>query len=151
MNWWQNWSNWMYEIVGRVGDIKLCPFWRKMSDHGRSLVRQDVPRRSRQSVSSVDEYYSGKIQSFLVVFIHSYWPFNFECFQCLRLPLSLKYDCTSQTTWRLAVHSLLHVLRLGLPVARLRPDNHDNNVQETMLPLWTEITLALDEFLFPKR
>lgn len=74
-------------------------------------------------------------------------------FQCLRLPLSLKYDCTSQTTWRLAVHSLLHVLRLGLPMARLRPENQENNInlQETMLPLWTEITLALDEFLFPKR
>ncbi|XP_046459681.1 protein MON2 homolog isoform X3 [Daphnia pulex] len=72
--------------------------------------------------------------------------------RCLRLPLSLKYDCTSQTTWRLAVHSLLHVLRLGLPMARLRPDNQENNinVQEVMLPLWTEITLALDEFLFPK-
>ncbi|EFX73897.1 hypothetical protein DAPPUDRAFT_307567 [Daphnia pulex] len=72
--------------------------------------------------------------------------------RCLRLPLSLKYDCTSQTTWRLAVHSLLHVLRLGLPMARLRPDNQENNinVQEAMLPLWTEITLALDEFLFPK-
>nr|CAH0104416.1 unnamed protein product [Daphnia galeata] len=72
--------------------------------------------------------------------------------RCLRLPLSLKYDCTSQTTWRLAVHSLLHVLRLGLPMARLRPENQENNInlQETMLPLWTEITLALDEFLFPK-
>lgn len=48
---------------------------------------------------------------------------------------------------------MLHVLRLGLPVVRLRPHNHDANVnvQETMLPLWTEITLALDEFLFPKR
>ena len=77
----------------------------------------------------------------------------FATSQCLRLPLSLKYDCTSQTTWRLAVHSLLHVLRLGLPMARLRPDNQENNtnVQEAMLPLWTEITLALDEFLFPKR
>ncbi|KAI9558503.1 hypothetical protein GHT06_015291 [Daphnia sinensis] len=72
--------------------------------------------------------------------------------RCLRLPLSLKYDCTSQTTWRLAVHSLLHVLRLGLPMARHKPDNQENNsnLQETMLPLWTEITLALDEFLFPK-
>jgi len=77
----------------------------------------------------------------------------FATSQCLRLPLSLKYDCTSQTTWRLAVHSLLHVLRLGLPMARLRPDNQENNtnVREAMLPLWTEITLALDEFLFPKR
>jgi hypothetical protein len=38
-------------------------------------------------------------------------------------------------------------------MARLRPDNQENNinVQEAMLPLWTEITLALDEFLFPKR
>ena len=64
--------------------------------------------------------------------------------QCLRLPLSLKYDCTSPTSWRLAVLSLIQILRLGLPVVRAHPDV---NVQS----LWTEITCALDEFLFPKR
>jgi hypothetical protein len=63
--------------------------------------------------------------------------------QCIRLPMSLKYDCTAQSTWRLAVHSFVSVLRLGLPVVRT---NH-----EATSPLWTEITLALDEFLFPKR
>ena len=63
--------------------------------------------------------------------------------QCIRLPMSLKYDCTAQSTWRLAVHSFVSVLRLGLPVVR---SNH-----EATSPLWTEITLALDEFLFPKR
>lgn len=37
-------------------------------------------------------------------------------------------------------------------MARHKTDNHENNsnLQETLLPLWTEITLALDEFLFPK-
>jgi len=60
----------------------------------------------------------------------------------LRLPLSLKYDCTSQTTWRLAVHSLIEILRVGLPVVRQHPENVSS--------LWTEITLAFDEFLFPK-
>ena len=63
--------------------------------------------------------------------------------QRLRLPLSLKYDCTSQTTWRLAVHSLIEILRVGLPVVRQHPENVSS--------LWTEITLAFDEFLFPKR
>lgn len=63
--------------------------------------------------------------------------------KCLRLPLSLKYDCTSQSTWRLAVHSLMEVLRYGLPIVRA----HNDNAQS----LWSEITSALDEFLFPKR
>lgn len=36
----------------------------------------------------------------------------------LRFPLSRKYDCPSQSTWKLAVNSLLTVLELGLPIAR---------------------------------
>uniref|UniRef100_A0A669EUK3 Protein MON2 homolog n=1 Tax=Oreochromis niloticus TaxID=8128 RepID=A0A669EUK3_ORENI len=36
----------------------------------------------------------------------------------LRMPLSLKYACPSESTWKLAVSSLLKVLSIGLPVAR---------------------------------
>ena len=36
--------------------------------------------------------------------------------QAIRLPLALKYKCPSQTTWKLAVNSLITVLKIGLPV-----------------------------------
>ena len=38
--------------------------------------------------------------------------------QTLRLPLSLKYGCPSQTTWMLTINTLLNVLAIGLPIAR---------------------------------
>lgn len=41
--------------------------------------------------------------------------------QALRTPMALKYDCTAQTTWKLAVNSLLTVLQIGLPVALNNP------------------------------
>lgn len=36
--------------------------------------------------------------------------------QALRVPLALKYKCPSQSTWKLAVNSLITVLKTGLPV-----------------------------------
>lgn len=43
------------------------------------------------------------------------------CFQSLRNPLRLKYSCSSQSTWKLAVDSLMTVIRKGLNVALARP------------------------------
>lgn len=67
--------------------------------------------------------------------------------------MSLKYDCISQSTWRLAVHSFLRVLRIGLPVVRgqASAESESHGSHETTSPLWSEIILAFDEFLFPKR
>ena len=44
-----------------------------------------------------------------------------SCFQSLRNPLRLKYSCSSQSTWKLAVDSLMTVTRKGLNVALARP------------------------------
>ena len=38
-------------------------------------------------------------------------------FQTLHYPLKLKYQCQRQTTWKLAINSLISVLAKGLPVA----------------------------------
>lgn len=60
----------------------------------------------------------------------------------LRLPLSMKYSCPSQSTWKLAILSLLTVLAIGLPVARKN--------EKDFVASWSELALALEEFLFPK-
>ena len=38
-------------------------------------------------------------------------------FQTLHHPLKLKYQCQRQTTWKLAINSLITILGKGLPVA----------------------------------
>ena len=38
-------------------------------------------------------------------------------FQTLHYPLKLKYQCQRQTTWKLAINSLISILEKGLPVA----------------------------------
>ncbi|CAB3383543.1 Hypothetical predicted protein [Cloeon dipterum] len=62
--------------------------------------------------------------------------------ESLRVPLSMKYSCPSQTTWKAAITKLLGVLHVGLPIARRRPEHH-----KTMWPVLAE---TLDLFLFPK-
>ncbi|KAB0801130.1 hypothetical protein PPYR_05484 [Photinus pyralis] len=60
----------------------------------------------------------------------------------LHTPLSLKYNCVSSTTWKLAASSLIIVLKVGLPVAR----NHSNQFAS----MWNQLLITLNEFLFPK-
>ncbi|XP_010882252.4 protein MON2 homolog isoform X2 [Esox lucius] len=62
----------------------------------------------------------------------------------LRIPLSLKYACPSESTWKLAVSSLLKVLSIGLPVAR---QHASSGKFETM---WPELANAFEDFLFTK-
>ena len=65
--------------------------------------------------------------------------------QTLRIPLGLKYSCPSESTWQLAVSSLLKVLSIGLPVAR----QHSSSGRfDTM---WPELAHAFEDFLFTKR
>ncbi|CAN7943544.1 unnamed protein product, partial [Ixodes pacificus] len=52
----------------------------------------------------------------------------------------MKYNCPSQSTWKLAVTSLLAVLRVGLPIA------HNNEVH--FKDVWAELATTLEEFLF---
>ena len=42
----------------------------------------------------------------------------------LRLPLGLKYDCPSPTTWQQAVSAFNTIIALGLPVARKHGQCH---------------------------
>lgn len=60
--------------------------------------------------------------------------------KALQLPLSLKYRCPSASTWKLAITSLLSVLKVGLNVAR----QHGKDFQG----MWADLALALEEFLF---
>ncbi|XP_046428999.1 protein MON2 homolog isoform X1 [Neodiprion fabricii] len=62
--------------------------------------------------------------------------------EALHVPLSMKYNCPSPTTWKLAVTSLLAVLHTGLPLARTYPEQFSS--------MWTELADTLDDFLFPK-
>ncbi|XP_022784455.1 protein MON2 homolog [Stylophora pistillata] len=58
----------------------------------------------------------------------------------LRNPLRLKYSCSSQSTWKLAVDSLMTVIRKGLNVALARPDSFRS--------MWYELASAFEDFLF---
>uniref|UniRef100_A0A2R5LCA4 Protein MON2 homolog n=2 Tax=Ornithodoros turicata TaxID=34597 RepID=A0A2R5LCA4_9ACAR len=58
----------------------------------------------------------------------------------LHMPLSMKYNCPSPSTWKLAVNSLLAVLRVGLPIAHANPANFKN--------MWPDLAVTLEEFLF---
>ncbi|KAM8890970.1 protein MON2 homolog isoform 2-T2 [Spinachia spinachia] len=62
----------------------------------------------------------------------------------LRMPLGLKYACPSESTWKLAVSSLLKVLSTGLPVAR---QHASSGRFDTM---WPELANAFEDFLFTK-
>lgn len=60
----------------------------------------------------------------------------------LHVPLSLKYNCISHTTWKLAANSLISVLKIGLPVARA----HGNRFAS----MWNQLAMTLNDYLFPK-
>ncbi|XP_048464034.1 protein MON2 homolog isoform X4 [Rhincodon typus] len=62
----------------------------------------------------------------------------------LRIPLSLKYACPSETTWKMAVSSLLKILSIGLPVAR---QHASSKKFDTM---WPELANTFEDFLFTK-
>nr|XP_015208768.1 PREDICTED: protein MON2 homolog isoform X3 [Lepisosteus oculatus] len=62
----------------------------------------------------------------------------------MRIPLGLKYACPSESTWKLAVSSLLKVLSIGLPVAR---QHASSGKFDTM---WPELANAFEDFLFTK-
>uniref|UniRef100_A0A8C7ZLI8 Protein MON2 homolog n=1 Tax=Oryzias sinensis TaxID=183150 RepID=A0A8C7ZLI8_9TELE len=59
----------------------------------------------------------------------------------LRMPLGLKYACPSESTWKLAVSSLLKVLSIGLPVAR---QHSSSGKFDTM---WPEILFRIHSFI----
>ncbi|XP_056454243.1 protein MON2 homolog isoform X1 [Gadus chalcogrammus] len=62
----------------------------------------------------------------------------------LRIPLGLKYSCPSESTWQLAVSSLLKVLSIGLPVARQHSSSGKFDA------MWPELAHAFEDFLFTK-
>ncbi|XP_066938872.1 protein MON2 homolog isoform X2 [Macrobrachium rosenbergii] len=60
--------------------------------------------------------------------------------QGLIVPLRMKYRCPAQTTWKLAITTLLTVLQEGLQLAR----EHPTHFRE----MWPVLGTALDSFLF---
>lgn len=63
--------------------------------------------------------------------------------EAIHLPLSMKYKCPSQTTWKLAITNLLTILHIGIPLARKHSEPFQN--------MWPKLADTLDDFLFPKR
>ncbi|XP_055376967.1 protein MON2 homolog [Condylostylus longicornis] len=61
--------------------------------------------------------------------------------QALKIPLALKYNCLSSSTWKLAISSLFEVLQTGLKVARTRPNDFTE--------MWNVLAETFDKFLFP--
>ncbi|GMT24919.1 hypothetical protein PFISCL1PPCAC_16216 [Pristionchus fissidentatus] len=61
---------------------------------------------------------------------------------CLSEPLSLKYECLSPSTWKLASSCFLSTLKTAIPLARNNPDHYS--------ALWQEIATALNNFLFTR-
>ncbi|XP_028146572.1 protein MON2 homolog [Diabrotica virgifera virgifera] len=64
-----------------------------------------------------------------------------EIIVTLHTPLALKYNCVSNSIWKLAANSLLTVLKVGLKVARI----HGNQ----FATMWNELYNTLNDFLFP--
>ncbi|PVD25080.1 hypothetical protein C0Q70_15578 [Pomacea canaliculata] len=60
----------------------------------------------------------------------------------LRLPLGLKYDCPSSSTWLHAVNALFAILSSGLPVARKHASEFKG--------MWSELASLFEDFLFTK-
>ncbi|KAK7101826.1 protein MON2 homolog [Littorina saxatilis] len=60
----------------------------------------------------------------------------------LRLPLGLKYDCPSPSTWQQAITAFFSVITLGLPVARKHPADFEG--------MWQELARLFEDFLFTK-
>jgi len=61
----------------------------------------------------------------------------------IRLPLKLKYACPAQSTWKLAVDSLLKIIHKGLTVY-LNSENSDS----CRLSFWNSLADSLEDFLF---
>lgn len=66
-----------------------------------------------------------------------------DIIKTLHLPLSMKYNCMSPTTWKLAINSLMTVLHVGLQVARRNP--------QPFATMWDDLSNTFDRFLFPSR
>ncbi|XP_065165196.1 protein MON2 homolog isoform X2 [Atheta coriaria] len=66
-----------------------------------------------------------------------------EIIRALHLPLSLKYACPSNSTWKLAANSFIVILKVGLPVVRMLKNANNNE-------MWDQLALTLNEYLFPK-
>lgn len=60
----------------------------------------------------------------------------------LRLPLGLKYDCPSASTWMQAINATFCILAVGLPVAR----KHASDFRG----MWSELASLFEDFLFTK-
>ncbi|VDP12436.1 unnamed protein product [Onchocerca flexuosa] len=88
------------------------------------------------SLRTVVEFYAGTahfqeiVQS--TVFV--------DIVMCLALPMELKYECPSQSTWKAAASAFVTILRLGLPIARQQ--------SRYFHAIWPVIADALDRFLF---
>ncbi|XP_015786183.1 protein MON2 homolog isoform X3 [Tetranychus urticae] len=60
--------------------------------------------------------------------------------KALKIPLSMKYTCPSQSTWKLAHQTLLNCLSIGLPIAR--------QFSSDFVSLWADLASTLETFLF---
>lgn len=66
----------------------------------------------------------------------------FSIVKTLHLPLKVKYGCQRQTTWKLAINSLIRILEVGLPVA------YKDTRSELFHSMWEELAATFEDFLF---
>ncbi|KAJ8951458.1 hypothetical protein NQ318_006891 [Aromia moschata] len=64
-----------------------------------------------------------------------------EIIVALHTPLALKYNCVSNSVWKLAANSLITILKVGLKVARSQGNQFSS--------MWDELAKTLNDFLFP--
>lgn len=110
--------------------LELTPFSEKCLNIAVDLYRGSVNNTAviqEKVLEKVIKVWNGIMMMMMMIIYYDYYNtavimmMTIISHQVLRTPMGMKYDCTSQTTWKLAVNSLLTILRIGLPVALNNP------------------------------
>uniref|UniRef100_A0A914C8G9 Mon2 C-terminal domain-containing protein n=1 Tax=Acrobeloides nanus TaxID=290746 RepID=A0A914C8G9_9BILA len=105
-------------------------------DPAPAWIQQNLIAFAELSLKTVVEYY-GKVANFPEIIRETVLV---DILKCISEPLSLKYQCLSQTTWKLSASAFISICKVGLPVAR------ENLHMFTLL--WPQLATTLERFLF---
>ncbi|GMR48422.1 hypothetical protein PMAYCL1PPCAC_18617 [Pristionchus mayeri] len=121
-------------LAVRPSQVKMRIGGKDFGDWARSQVLPFAECTMRMGV----EYYAASAAAYAVV----NEKVVVDVVSSLSSPLSLKYECLSDSTWKLAANCFISTLKTALPLARNNPDHY--------MSLWQEIADALNNFLFTK-
>uniref|UniRef100_A0A914WPA0 Mon2 C-terminal domain-containing protein n=1 Tax=Plectus sambesii TaxID=2011161 RepID=A0A914WPA0_9BILA len=125
----------LLDLVGYSVRTPPSPFLAGKKDCAQWVMQNSIPF-AELSLRTLVEYYSNTahyaeiVQATVLV----------DIVKCLSVPMSLKYQCPAQTTWKAATSAFITVIRLGLPIARQQVRH--------FRALWTELADAFEKFLF---